>query len=49
MSRGLIGYPVIHKDGKVLGSRPKDLVLGPGPQIFRSKFWTRSGPGPKKF
>ena len=36
------------RDGKVLGPGPKDLVLGPGLQIFRSKFWTRSGPGPKK-
>ena len=25
-----------NRDGKVLGPGPKDLVLGPGPQIFRS-------------
>jgi hypothetical protein len=36
------------RDGKVLGPGPKDLVLGPGPQIFRSKFRTRSRLGPKK-
>ncbi|PKY41440.1 hypothetical protein RhiirA4_455018 [Rhizophagus irregularis] len=36
------------KNGKVLSPEPKDLVLGPGLQIFRSKFWTRSGSDPKK-
>ena len=36
------------KDGKVLGPGPKDLVLGPGLQIFRSKFRTRGRLGPKK-
>jgi len=43
-----ISRAIVPRDGKVLSPGPKDLVLGPGLQIFKSKFWTRSGPGPKK-
>ncbi|RGB29149.1 hypothetical protein C1646_672673 [Rhizophagus diaphanus] len=33
---------LVNRDGKVLGSGPKDLVPEPGLQIFKSRFWTRT-------